>query len=126
LKGGWELAHDSEIFDIENTGKAVQEEFKNIESEDSMGTECPVPSTRSNSTMGPGGRAGSSRRGGTGRRVDERFSTTFSPHYCSSHSNSNPHPFSQLLQLQILLWLDRTLSAEEVTSSWTDTLSWMK
>jgi hypothetical protein len=40
LKAGWELANDSEILDIENTGKASQEEFKNIESEDSMETEC--------------------------------------------------------------------------------------
>ena len=69
-KAEWELANDSEIFDIENTGKASQEEFKNIESEDSMETECPVPSTRSTSTMGLGGRAGASRLGGTGRRMD--------------------------------------------------------
>jgi hypothetical protein len=53
LKAGWELANDSEIFDIENTGKASQEEFE-FESEDSMETERPVPSTRSTSTIGPG------------------------------------------------------------------------
>ena len=34
LKSEWELAKDSEIFDIENTGKASQEE---LESEDSWG-----------------------------------------------------------------------------------------
>ena len=43
LKAEWELAEDSEIFDIENTGKASQDEVENVESKVAMKTECPVP-----------------------------------------------------------------------------------
>jgi hypothetical protein len=42
LKAEWELAEDSEIFDIKNTGKASQEEFDNVESEVSMEIEGPA------------------------------------------------------------------------------------
>jgi hypothetical protein len=92
-----------------------------IESEDSMETERPVPSTRSTSTMGPGGRAVASRRGGgTGRRRNRgglmEDSPPLSPHTTAPSSlpvqtefglpNGGVHTILLIVDLAIILLVD--------------------